>query len=156
MLRRETMAQAQIITDPQEKTRLELEQKFAKEHSKASDEELLAYLRQRAQELGRLPEKADITGYQLIKSRFGPWPRVLEKAGLKPPTQRKTMREKREATRRRRKEYKKQRSGMRMKLKRITPLIALVIAAILCFTSCSGSNRAAETETSGRLDLDYV
>lgn len=35
-------------------------------------------------------------------------PRVLEKAGLKPPTQRKTMREKREATRRRRKEYKKQ------------------------------------------------
>lgn len=61
-----------------------------------------------AQELGRLPEKADITGYQLIKSRFGPWPRVLEKAGLKPPTQRKTMREKREATRRRRKEYKKQ------------------------------------------------
>lgn len=43
-----------------------------------------------------------------------------------------------------------------MKLKRIMPLIALVIAAILCFTSCSGSNRAAETETSGRLDLDYV
>lgn len=102
------MAQAQIGTDPHEKTRLELEQKFAKEYSKASDEELLAYLRRQAQELGRLPEKADITGYQLIKSRFGPWPRVLEKAGLKPPTQRKTMREKREATRRRRKEYKKQ------------------------------------------------
>lgn len=39
------MAQAQIGTDPHEKTRLELEQKFAKEHSKASDEELLAYLR---------------------------------------------------------------------------------------------------------------
>ena len=35
------MAQAQIGTDPHEKTRLELEQKFAKEHSKASDEELL-------------------------------------------------------------------------------------------------------------------
>ena len=78
------MAQAQIRTDPHEKTRLELEQKFAKEHSKASDEELLAYLRRQAQELGRLPEKADITGYQLIKSRFGPWPRVLEKAGLIP------------------------------------------------------------------------
>lgn len=102
------MAQAQIITDPQEKTRLELEQRFAKEHSKASDEELLAYLRQRAKELGRLPEKAEVEGYQLIKSRFGPWPRVLEKAGLKPPTQRKTMREKREATRRRKKEYQKQ------------------------------------------------
>ena len=52
------MAQAQIGTDPHEKTRLELEQKFAKEHSKASDEELLAYLRRQAQELGRLPEKA--------------------------------------------------------------------------------------------------
>ena len=60
------MAQAQIGTDPHEKTRLELEQKFAKEHSKASDEELLAYLRRQAQELGRLPEKADITGYQLM------------------------------------------------------------------------------------------
>ena len=113
------MAQAQIGTDPHEKTRLELEQKFAKEHSKASDEELLAYLRRQAQELGRLPEKADITGYQLIKSRFGETHiqkayalervlELLEKAGLKPPTQRKTMREKREATRRRRKEYKKQ------------------------------------------------
>ncbi len=30
------MAQAQIGTDPHEKTRLELEQKFAKEHSKAA------------------------------------------------------------------------------------------------------------------------
>ena len=44
-----------------------------------------------------------------------------------------------------------------MKLKRITPLIALVIAAILCFTSCSGGNRAAGTEpNSERLDLDYI
>ncbi len=100
------MAQAQIGTDPHEKTRLELEQKFAKEHSKASDEELLAYLRRQAQELGRLPEKADITGYQLIKSRFGPWPRVLEKAGLKPPTQRKTMRDKWEEYLRHTKMYK--------------------------------------------------
>ena len=33
-----------------------------------------------------------------------------------------------------------------MKLKRITPLIALVIAAILCFTSCSGSNKTTVTE----------
>lgn len=51
------MAQAQIGTDPHEKTRLELEQKFAKEHSKASDEELLAYLRRQAQELADCPKK---------------------------------------------------------------------------------------------------
>lgn len=45
-----------------------------------------------------------------------------------------------------------------MKLKRITPLIALVIAAILCFTSCSGSNKTTVTELNNgeRLDLDYI
>ena len=36
-------------------------------------------------ELGRLPEKADFTETEVmeIKSALGPWPRALEKAGLK-------------------------------------------------------------------------
>ena len=41
-----------------------------------------------------------------------------------------------------------------MKLKRITPLIALVIAAILCFTSCSGSNKTTVTELNNGERLD--
>ena len=49
-----------------------------------SDEELLDVLRQRAAELGRLPIKEDVTGAAYFKQRFGPWPRILEQAGLKP------------------------------------------------------------------------
>lgn len=49
-----------------------------------SDEELLDVLRQRAAELGRLPIKEDVTGAAYFKQRFGPWPRILEAAGLKP------------------------------------------------------------------------
>lgn len=49
-----------------------------------SDEELLDVLRQRAEELGRLPIKEDVTGAAYFKQRFGPWPRILEAAGLKP------------------------------------------------------------------------
>lgn len=49
-----------------------------------SDEELLDVLRQRAAELGHLPTKNDIPGHEYFKQRFGPWPRILEAAGLKP------------------------------------------------------------------------
>lgn len=44
-----------------------------------------------------------------------------------------------------------------MKLKRTAALIALIMAALLCCTACSGGNRAAGTEpNSERLDLDYI
>ena len=41
----------------------------------------------RAGELGRLPNKSDFPGQDVeaIKQVFGPWPRALEAAGLKPP-----------------------------------------------------------------------
>ena len=41
----------------------------------------------RAEELGRLPNKSDFSGEDVsaIKLIFGPWPRALEAAGLKPP-----------------------------------------------------------------------
>ena len=46
-------------------------------------------LRRKAEELGRIPKKADfeMRDIQFIKSVLGPWPRALEKAGLKPVKQ---------------------------------------------------------------------
>lgn len=57
--------------------------KFALDHRKASDEELLRYVQDMAHTLGYLPKKTDVPGCCYIKQRLGPWPRVLEKAGLK-------------------------------------------------------------------------
>lgn len=61
---------------------------FAITHKEDSDENLLQYLRNIANELGRLPTKKDVEGYVYLKSRFGPWPRILEQAGLKEPSPR--------------------------------------------------------------------
>ncbi len=60
-----------------------LEDKFAEEHKNSTDKELLDVVRKKAEELGRLPKKHEVVGFVCIKARFGPWPRVLEKAGLK-------------------------------------------------------------------------
>ena len=60
-----------------------LEDKFTEEHKKDSNEELLDIVRKKAEELGRAPKKHEVIGFVCIKMRFGPWPRVLEKAGLK-------------------------------------------------------------------------
>lgn len=62
---------------------MRLEAEFAKQHKHDSDAELIQYLRSIADKLGHIPKKREILGYALIKSRFGPWPRVLEMAGLK-------------------------------------------------------------------------
>lgn len=62
---------------------MHLEAEFAKRHRHDTDEELMRYLIDIANKLGHIPKKREIQGYALIKSRFGPWPRVLEKAGLK-------------------------------------------------------------------------
>ena len=62
-----------------------IEDKFTQEHQKDSDSELLDIVRKRAEELGRTPKKHEVIGFVCIKMRFGPWPRVLEKAGLKAP-----------------------------------------------------------------------
>lgn len=49
----------------------------------------LCQLRQRAQILGRLPKKSDFdeSARARIKAFLGPWPRALEAAGLKEPSQ---------------------------------------------------------------------
>ena len=63
------------------------ESEFHRQHKHDSDEELLGYVRRVAEQLGKVPSKKDVPGFTYIKSRFGPWPRVLEKAGLKKPKQ---------------------------------------------------------------------
>lgn len=63
--------------------RQQVEMRFARDHRGASDEELLRYVQDIAQTLGKLPQKADVPGCCYIKQRLGSWPRILEKAGLK-------------------------------------------------------------------------
>lgn len=53
-----------------------------------SDEELYDILRAKNAELGHLPAKKDVPGAEYFKQRFGPWPRILEAAGLKPVSER--------------------------------------------------------------------
>lgn len=62
---------------------MRLEAEFAKKHRHDTDEELIRYLRGVAKKIGHIPKKHEVLGYALIKSRLGPWPRVLEMAGLK-------------------------------------------------------------------------
>ena len=69
-----------------------------------SDEELLDVLRRRASELGRLPIKDDVACAAYFKQRFGPWPRILEQAGLKPVS---------EQHLRRKEKYKKKHTELR-------------------------------------------
>lgn len=60
------------------------ERRFMKKYGKAADDELLAYLRQCAEELGFTPNFGDVLGAQFIQKRLGAWPRVLARAGLEP------------------------------------------------------------------------
>ena len=73
------------VLKDQSKERREIERKFIELHRTDSDEELLNIVRKKADELGKLPRKQDVIGFACIKERFGPWPRVLEAAGLKAP-----------------------------------------------------------------------
>ena len=74
---------------------LEKEAEFAKLHKKDSDEELLEYLKSCTKKLGRRPNKADVVGYTYIKSRLGPWNRILERAGLKEKSAKQIIKEQR-------------------------------------------------------------
>ena len=48
-----------------------------------SDEELLQLVRDFVAENNRLPERSDLLYDTVLKERFGPWGRMLEKAGVK-------------------------------------------------------------------------
>ena len=71
------------------KERREAEEKFKEKHKKDSDENLLEMVREKAKELGRPPKKHEVIGFACLKERFGPWPRVLEAAGVKTPKENK-------------------------------------------------------------------
>lgn len=73
-------------------------------YQQMSDEALLAVVQQKAEELGRRPLKSEMELTWYLKERFGPWTRMLERAGLKPASKthqrrRKTSRRKQQATR---------------------------------------------------------
>lgn len=65
-----------------------------------TDEELLQYIRTAAAELGRVPKKSEVSCALQIKSRFGPWPRALELAGVKVPSERSRQRQERKKEKR--------------------------------------------------------
>ncbi len=65
------------------KERQTLDSEFVRKYKHGTNEEILEYLRSVARELGKIPTKHEVMGYFYIKSRLGPWPRVLEMAGLK-------------------------------------------------------------------------
>ena len=79
--------------DGEKLRRIARDQAFAAEHREDTDEELLAYLRGCAGDLGHSPTKAEVPGGTYIKDRFVYWNVALALAGLpmppgvKPPTE---------------------------------------------------------------------
>ena len=71
----------------QQKTNTALRQKntqFQNEHAHDTKLQLLAYVRQCAEELGHTPHKEEIIGGAFIAYRFDTWSRVIAEAGLPP------------------------------------------------------------------------
>ena len=82
----------------------EEERARCRQYEGMTDEEVLELLRKYAARLDHIPAKYEIPDADYFRKRFGPWPRVLEKAGLKPPSP--TKQRRMEASRRKRKAYK--------------------------------------------------
>ena len=83
--------------------------RLSEPYKKMSDEELLQLVRDFVRECGREPMRKDVLYDRELKKRFGPWTRMLEKAGTRPVSEyylegKKRRREKRE----RHKEYRRQ------------------------------------------------
>ena len=71
------------VTQEEHSKILTEERNFSIKNKDATNNDLIEYLIICAESLGRPPKRQEVVGFMLIKSRFGPWPRVLEKAGLK-------------------------------------------------------------------------
>lgn len=56
-------------------------------NSKITREDCIFLIKNKYEELRRLPKKSDfdVETVSIIKSYFGPWPHALEKAGVKEP-----------------------------------------------------------------------
>ena len=59
------------------------EKKMIEIYERMTDEEIFQFVRNTAEELGRIPTKNDLLCPWYLKERFGPWPRFMEKAGVK-------------------------------------------------------------------------
>ena len=74
-----------------------------------SDEELLQLVRDFTEENGREPMQADVLYDRELKQRFGPWNRMLERAGTRPVAQSYLDKKRRRKEKRaRHKEYRRQ------------------------------------------------
>ena len=60
------------------------EAEFRAVHQQDTDEALLIYLRQQAQELKHTPWPREIVGWELIAERFGGWTEAVKRAKLPP------------------------------------------------------------------------
>ena len=105
-------------------------------YRKLSDEELLQLVRDFVAENNRMPERCDLL-YDTVLKRFGPWGRMLEKAGVKEVAQsyldrRRRRKEKRE----RHKEYRRQGRPHLLIILRVKAEpydFAAIIFAVACF-----------------------
>ena len=76
---------------------------------KMSDEELLQLVRDFTRENGREPTQRDVIYDRELKARFGPWNRMLERAGTRPVGEHyQEKKERRKQKRARHKEYRRQ------------------------------------------------
>ena len=74
-----------------------------------TDEELLQLVRDFTEENGREPMQADVLYDRELKHRFGPWNRMLERAGTRPVAQSYLDKQQRRREKRaRHKEYRRQ------------------------------------------------
>ena len=78
-------------------------------YKEKTDEELLQLVRDFTEENGREPMQAEVLYDRELKARFGPWPRMLERAGTRPVgTHYLEKKERRKKKRARHKEYRRQ------------------------------------------------
>ena len=78
-------------------------------YKKMTDEELLQLVRDFTKENGREPMQADVLYDRELKQRFGPWNRMLERAGTRPVAQSYLDKKRRRKEKRQRhKEYRRQ------------------------------------------------
>lgn len=66
-----------------ERDKLILEYKFSRKHATDTSEQLLQYVRDVAEKLGKVPTRSDMIGTLYLKKRLGVWNHILEMAGLK-------------------------------------------------------------------------
>lgn len=72
-----------FMSEEEKRFFLKREAAFAFQHKNDTDDDLLKYVYDCSLLLGRPPKKDEVIGSTYLKSRLGPWPRILEKAGLK-------------------------------------------------------------------------